>query len=276
MNYLSLLSFLFIVLFESFKSVKFQQSVNVKRGPPPDIFNNPHRGEGSENGIRLISKEECYSTVQKWYRTLGVVSGAENIDKFHMLLELEKLAVSMPGIKPQRIELISIGEFVDGSIDCIAGIIWRKNCFPNEIDVACLLQKPNLKSDEKYIDMIHFINRICSDNAIIPVFSSLQQSDLFNEDKYKLLLKQQIKIKEDPPESTFLKKVSQLYSSLNKSPSLYLDSISNSSNFGPYWFSMTINSLIYLDTTVTVPLYFRKKQRSYRELEILFNQPPTG
>ena len=95
-----LLSFLYLVIefFNYNVAVKMQQNVlNVKRGPPPDIFNKPgNRGE-SENGIRLITKEECYGTVQRWFKTLGVVSGAENIDKFHMLLELEKLAIAMPG-----------------------------------------------------------------------------------------------------------------------------------------------------------------------------------
>jgi hypothetical protein len=84
------------------------------------------------------------------------------------------------------------------------------------------------------------------------------------------------KPKEIPPEIIFLEKVSKLYFSLNKSPSLYLDNIPNNIDFGPYWFSMNINKLTFMDDTISIPLYFRKKQRKYSEFEILFNRPLTG
>ena len=69
-----------------------------------------------------------------------------------------------------------------------------------------------------------------------------------------------------------LKAASQLYTSVNKSPVLYLDGLSNDVNLGHFWYEATVTHLFH--TELVVSLYFRWKK--YNEYEISFSRPTTG
>jgi hypothetical protein len=55
------------------------------------------------------------------HRRLGVAS-SEHIEHLEMLRVLERVALSMPGLKPARCELLALGRFVDGRIETVAAV----------------------------------------------------------------------------------------------------------------------------------------------------------
>mmetsp|Transcript_20002 Transcript_20002/g.28645 ORF Transcript_20002/g.28645 Transcript_20002/m.28645 type:complete len:360 (+) Transcript_20002:69-1148(+) len=260
----------------------------IARGPPSDIIDLSNRGGGNENGIRMLTKMEVSSTVENWFRKLGLVSGSQSIDRLNALIEFEKFSKLMPGRKPRRIEMIAFGKFMDGKVECLAAVFWHKNTFPAELEVLNILQSPKLSNEkDNGVSMTNFISELCRENSIFPNFTSLEsRSHLKNLNYYESLkkygwdynafeypppltdsLKEQIK-----PWNLSNNSISNLYISLNKSPSLCLDGLTSDIDMGHFWYETRIRH--ETKSTLTIPLYFRRKK--HNEYEISFTRPVTG
>ena len=279
-----LLVFMYIIL-HIVTGLKSRGSI-LARGPPSDIIDDLSRGGSpNENGIRLVTKNECSSTISKWFKKLGLVSGSSNIEYFTALMDTDRFTQLMPGIRPRRIEMIAFGEFVDGKIECLASVCWHKNTCPTEIEVLNIIQSPNPIGRNLDKSMTNFISELCRENSIFPNFTSLGKlAHLKDLNFHESLLKfgwdyNSIEFPLPSAEKLLhvpaymdLKAASQLYTSVNKSPVLYLDGLSNDVNLGHFWYETTVTHLF--DTELVVSLYFRWKK--YNEYEISFSRPTTG
>ena len=249
------------------------------RGPPSDTVTDKGRGGGREYGIRLISKSECQEAVRRWIAKFGVASGVQNLEKLELLLLLQNFAEIMPGRKPQRNELVALGDFVDGNIECIAAVYWRKILFPSEMEVISIYQ-PSTTLENKNLEMIKFILEMCRDNAIIPQFESLEKYEIFQQPSYFKYIKtnqssQQKNNIADHTDNENISYVIMKYSSINKSPSIYLDKTNAMIDLGPYWYKTELKH--NKNNNISIPIYFRRKnRRDNYEYEILFSKPMTG
>ena len=261
-------------------------SQSIARGIPPTVLRPRPDGGGKENGIRMISRYEGQATVDTWLRSMGLISGATKFAQYDMISALDKFFQAMPGLKPRLNELVALGDFVDGRIECIAGLYWKKKTFPAEMDVVILVCNPrSISSTECYDKMVDFIYELCTDNAILPNFEHLAQYKSLRH--LSRLWRNQIQTMETPmnhsshltatvdlrTEDAVAEEVRSLYLSCNKAPLICLDELTPV-NLGIYWYEMTITHP--LDPTVKVQVYFRKKQRRDHEYELLFHRPQTG
>eukprot|EP01036_Dinobryon_divergens_P029788 gene29788-38933_t len=257
----------------------------LARGPPSDIIDDASRGDiPNENGIRPITKKECSSTISKWFKKLGLVSGSSNIEYLSALIEADRFSQLMPGIKPRRIEMIAFGEFVDGRIECLASACWHKNLCPTEIEVLNIIQSPNPMVKNLDTSMTNFISELCRENAIFPNFTSLEKMSHLKKLNFHDSLRKfgwdynSIELS-SPSVGNLLyipdfdtESVCRLYTSVNKSPVLCLDGLTKDVDLGHFWYETTVTHLSR--TELMVSLYFRHKK--YNEYEISFARPTTG
>lgn len=261
----------------------------LARGPPSDIIDGMNRGGDNENGIRLLSKSECTSTVSKWFRKLGLVSGSQSIDRLNALLELENFSNIMPGIKPRREELIAFGEFIDGNVECLATVRWHKNTFPAEMEVLNILAGPKSNRGDKELglSMTNFICEMCRENSIFPNFTSLENLSHLRKLNFRESLRKFGWSNEEDLESLSTAGklvyvnvgknlndvvVCNMYLSVNKSPVVCLDGLTKEVDLGHFWYETKVRHMKNSD--LVVPLYFRRKK--YNEYEISFTRPRTG
>jgi len=242
-----------------------------------------NRGGGNENGIRMLTKIEVTSTVENWFRKLGLVSGSQNIDRLNALIEFEKFSKLMPGRKPRRLEMIAFGKFMDGKVECLAAVCWHKNTFPAELEVLNILQSPKLTNEkDNGVSMTNFISELCRENSIFPNFTSLEKlSHLRHLNYYESLRKYgwDYNAFEFPPPRIDplttplnMNSICNMYISLNKSPSVCLDGLSSDIDLGHFWYQTQIRH--HTKSALTLPLYFRRKK--HNEYEISFTRPVTG
>lgn len=270
--------FVFIVEIQPVWNLVRDFAKTTIRGPPIDNIIKSGRGGGGENGIRLISKVECEETIQKWFKIVGIANGSQSLEQFEMMLKLQRFAEVMPGLKPLRNELIALGDFNDGKIECLAAICWNKKLFPAEMEVFMLVNAPR-SIEDRSVDMMNFIVDMCLDNGILAIFSRLEKYDHFQQAKFSEFLKHGSNCNDS---SCFIDdSISTMYRDVNKAPLFCIDMVPEANHLyfrdigGPYWFcdKVTHASKPHLSTN----FYFRQKipGRAY-EYEILFLRPETG
>ena len=125
--------------------------------PPIDTFKNNRRG-GGEYGIRQLTASESKATIEKWQKSVGVITGDREIEIYELLEILGKVLNVMPGKMPQRFEYMLFGELSDGVIECISAAYCCKVTCPWEMDVILIAQCPTF-TDEKVGNMMEFIRR---------------------------------------------------------------------------------------------------------------------
>lgn len=295
--------------------IKYIQGLNnrasvLARGPPSGSIDDLNRGEGNENGIRLLNRAECLSTTSRWFQKLGLVSGSQSITYLTALMEFDRFSKLMPGIKPRRMEMIAFGEFIDGNIECLAAICWHKTSCPTEMEVLNILQSPKSSRNDLGKSMTNFICEMCRENAIFPNFTSVERLAHLNKLDFQESLQRfgwdYSDIEPANGKVIYIttvgkrdrETISRMYISANKSPVLCLDGLTKDIDLGHYWFANNrfhINMLLYLympffmfqmknryETKIKhlscsdllVSIFFRRKK--YNEYEISFTRPTTG
>ena len=282
------LIFLHSQLLRSFFALSVDKVAFV-RGPPANTITGG-KGGGREYGIRLVSKKECQETVIKWHKTLCVASTGKDMESLEMLLDIENLSQLMPGTRPKRREIIAFGDFVDGSIEVLGIILWKKVLFPDEMEVLAIMNAPRSTESDKHFDMLQYICDMCKDNAIIPHFSRLEKYELFRLPKYRKFLDYSALGKDGshcPPESDANQDCIIEYINCNRASTVFLDDPYLDVDLGPYWYTTTIlsaniksdlNSPNEHSSQLPINFYFRKKigKRDNYEIEMSFSKPLTG
>lgn len=260
-------------------------------GPPSNLNESPGGGGGNENGVRVITKLECQRAVNAWFQKLGTANTPQQIVQLEQLMGLQHFSIAMPGLRPHRNELLAVGEFVDGVITCIAGIYWRKNLCPDEMDVVSLTQSPRERSDSHFEPVLEFVHDLCANNAIIPNYLMLQDRVLYPQPSIHRFFKHTLGQSTSP--TTYLnphsilspsqQQVVSRYQAYNRAPLVCLDDVSylasdnlptTSIDLGPYWYRVLVPHP--QDSTVQVKVYFRNKRWRDFEYEWSFSKPSTG
>eukprot|EP01038_Epipyxis_sp_PR26KG_P009309 gene9309-12544_t len=292
-------------------------------GPPLNIEHDRHKEGQGENGIRQItrsevglsvklykilayyklfysvptSRKQCQQAIQKFLKSSKIASGSSTIERLELLLQMDKFSEVMPGWKRKRIDLLAFGSFIEGRIECIGGVCWKKKIFPSEMELVALYcdNSNNASSEQTYLDMISFIDQICKDNAILADYSPLLKYDLFKEKIYDKYLKNFTKSQSvlnnifssiSNSNQSFshygmnsLEDLILLYLQINKSPSICLSDTAmslpkESLYLGHYWFHTCLHH--NKDNDLIIDLYFRQKKGRDTEYEILFRPPEVG
>lgn len=249
----------------SFSAGRFDANVGLMK-PPIDTFKINKKG-GGEYGIRQLTAVESKSTIERWQKSLGIVSGDQNIEIYELLDTLGRILKVMPGKMPQRFEYMLFGELSDGVIECISAVYCCKVTCPWEMDIILIAQSPKF-SDEKIGNMVEFIRTACLENACLPNFSPLDRySSTLQIDRF--MRGQDI----DEVKELDLA-VAMAYQNANKGAcsTICLDSIPEVYTF-PYWYSMSISRP---NSSISVPLYIRQTMDSMSDIQLTFTSPLSG
>ena len=249
----------------SFAAHKSDMYVGLMK-PPIDTVTKNRRG-GGEYGIRQLTASESKATVEKWQKSLGVISGNQEIELYELFGMLGKILNVMPGKMPQRHEYMLFGEFSDGVIECISAAYCSKVTCPWEMDVILIAQSPAF-TDEKVGNMVDFIRTACLENACLPNFSPLGRfSSTLKIDRF-------MKGKFIDESEELALAIATSYQSANKGSCrmICLDSVPEVYTF-PYWYSI---SLPRPDSGSSIPLYFRQTMNSMSDVQLTFHSPLSG
>lgn len=248
-------------------------------GPPLNNLIRQGPGGGAEHGVRQISKEECQPVVRKWLKNSETAAGSLSIERLELLMTLDTFSQAMPGFKPKRNELVAFGLFVDGVIESIAGVYWKKKSFPTEMEVITLGQ--HHFDPEQMEELLDFMDELCRENAIYPDYKPLKKFELFQDQRFEHILgsKPQLQLKD-----LVMSELTALYTQLNKAPSVCLDQKCEL-RLGHFWFHtsfkpMNVNQILsdvgYNTSDISIPLFFRQKEGRDSEFEVLFHEPEVG
>lgn len=238
-------------------------SFNIQR-LPPNIIKNKGDGRGGENGYRQLTPSECDSLCKNWCRKIGLLDNVHKMELYEMLNVIEDCSRVMPGNKPQRKELLAIGELQDGQIHCISmGYLVKVTC-PWELQVLALAQ---LQIDHSTELMVQYLRDLCIEHACVPDYSYLHRWSMFENKpwvKSSTVADQR---------SSKVDRVALLYQRFNAAPSIVLDDHSIP-KISTYWFKTSIqhDKLPSLKTS----LFWRQKRSSWDEFELRFAPPIAG
>jgi hypothetical protein len=221
---------------------------------------------------------------------------------YDMLSMLDKVVAIMPGKKPHRHEFITLGEFVDGNIECLAAVYLGKVTCPWELDVLLIA---NWNSREKTEHMLDFIGAMCQENAVLPNYEPLGVYSCLQEQLVELRRSSSASRKVDSngraiksffsalaeqsasPQTETMQRISLAYQAANKARIVCLDTIPQIS-LGPYWYELSITrpdgeadtplaGRTGGDAGLNVVVYLRQFTRSSNiEFEVSFVRPTTG
>jgi len=238
-------------------------SLNIQR-LPPNIIKNEGDNRGGENGYRQLTPLECKALCKSWCRKIGLLNDAHKMELYEMLNVIEDCSRVMPGSKPQRRELLAIGELQDGQIHCISmGYLVKVKC-PWELQVLALAQ---LHMDHSTELMVQYLRDLCLEHACDPDYSYLNRWSMFEN---KPWIKSSTATDQRPSK---LDQIALLYQRYNAAPSIVLDDHSIP-KISTYWFKTSIQHDKV--PSMKTSLFWRQKRSSWDEFEVRFTPPVAG